>query len=74
METVEQEKQWYVLHTYSGYENKIKTNLESRIQSMGMENYIFRIVVPEEETVAVKNGKEKVVMDKIFPGYVLVEM
>ena len=74
METVEQEKQWYVLHTYSGYENKIKTNLESRIQSMDMENYIFRIVVPEEETVAVKNGKEKVVMDKIFPGYVLVEM
>lgn len=74
METVEQEKLWYVLHTYSGYENKVKANLESRIQSMGMEDYIFRVVVPEEEVTEVKNGKEKVVMDKTFPGYVLLEM
>lgn len=74
METLEQEKLWYVLHTYSGYENKVKANLESRIQSMGMEEYIFRVVVPEEEVVEVKNGKEKVIMDKTFPGYVLLEM
>lgn len=74
METIEQEKLWYVLHTYSGYENKVKANLESRIQSMGMEEYIYRVVVPEEEVVEVKNGKEKVVMDKTFPGYVLIEM
>lgn len=74
MQTIEQEKLWYVLHTYSGYENKVKANLESRIQSMGMEDYIFRVVVPEEEVTEVKNGKEKVVMDKTFPGYVLLEM
>lgn len=74
MQTIEKEKLWYVLHTYSGYENKVKANLESRIQSMGMEDYIFRVVVPEEEVTEVKNGKEKVVMDKTFPGYVLLEM
>ncbi len=68
------EKQWYVLHTYSGYENKVKLNLESRAQSMGMQDYIFRVVVPEEEEHEVKNGKEKIKMDKTFPGYVLVEM
>lgn len=68
------EKQWYVLHTYSGYENKVKMNLESRAQSMGMQDFIFRVVVPEEEAREVKNGKEKVKMDKTFPGYVLVEM
>lgn len=72
METVE--KNWYVLHTYSGYENKVKTNIESRASSMGMENYIFRVVVPEEEETEVKNGKEKTNMKKTFPGYVLVEM
>lgn len=69
------EKQWYVLHTYSGYENKVKENLLSRAQSMGMENYIFRVCVPEEEEREVtKTGKEKVLMHKVFPGYVLVEM
>ncbi|HIY92102.1 transcription termination/antitermination protein NusG [Companilactobacillus sp. HBUAS56275] len=68
------EKQWYVLHTYSGYENKVKENLESRAQSMGMEDYIFRAVVPEEEETKMKNGKEKKEMEKTFPGYVLVEM
>lgn len=73
METLE--KKWYVLHTYSGYENKVKENLLSRAQSMGMENYIFRVCVPEEEEVEVtKTGKEKVLTHKIFPGYVLVEM
>lgn len=68
------EKQWYVLHTYSGYENKVKTNLESRASSMGMDDYIFRVIVPEEEQHTMKNGKEKVAMEKTFPGYVLVEM
>lgn len=74
MEQIESEKQWYVLHTYSGYENKVKQNIESRAASMNMEEYIFRVVVPEEEEHEVKNGKEKVNMKKVFPGYVLVEM
>ena len=69
------EKKWYVLHTYSGYENKVKSNLESRAESMGMEDYIFRVVVPEEEKCeTTKTGKEKVEKLKTFPGYVLVEM
>ncbi|SFH57808.1 transcription termination/antitermination protein NusG [Pisciglobus halotolerans] len=75
MEQVESPKQWYVLHTYSGYENKVKQNIESRASSMGMEENIFRVVVPEEEEhETTKTGKEKVIMKKIFPGYVLVEM
>ena len=60
------EKRWYVLHTYAGYENKVSSNLESRIQSMGMEDNIFRVVVPEEEAHEVKNGKDKVEMKKIL--------
>jgi transcriptional antiterminator NusG len=68
------EKQWYVVHTYSGYENKVKTNLEKRVVSMEMEDKIFRVLVPVEEDVEVKNGKKKSVMRKVFPGYVLVEM
>ncbi|KRM10992.1 NusG antitermination factor [Paucilactobacillus suebicus DSM 5007 = KCTC 3549] len=68
------EKQWYVLHTYSGYENRVKSNLESRAQSMGMEDFIFRVVVPEEEVREVKDGKAKDKIEKTFPGYVLVEM
>lgn len=72
METFE--KKWYVLHTYSGYENKVKANIESRAQSMGMGDYIFRVVVPEETQKEIKNGKEKEVVHKTFPGYVLVEM
>ena len=74
METIEFEKLWYVLHTYSGYENKVKMNIDSRSQSMNMEDHIFRVVVPEEEEVEVKDGKEKVNIRKTFPGYVLVEM
>jgi len=68
------EKQWYVIHTYSGYENKVKQNLESRVQTMGMEDKIFRVLVPTEDELEVKNGKKKVVQRKVFPGYVLVEM
>lgn len=68
------EKNWYVVHTYSGYENKVKTNLEKRVESMGMSDKIFRIVVPEEEEQEIKNGKKKVVKKKVFPGYVIVEI
>ena len=71
---VSMEKEWYVLHTYSGYENKVKSNLLSRIQSMGMEENIFRVISPEEEEVEVKDGKTKTTVEKTFPGYVLVEM
>lgn len=68
------EKRWYVVHTYSGYENKVKTNLEKRVESMGMDDKIFRVLVPMEEEIETKDGKKKSVMKKVFPGYVLVEM
>lgn len=68
------EKSWYVVHTYSGYENKVKANLEKRIESMNMEEKIFRILVPMEDEVEIKDGKKKISKRKIFPGYVLVEM
>ena len=68
------EKRWYVLHTYSGYENRVKSNLESRARSMGMQDYIFRVVVPEETVRTVKDGQAKETEEKTFPGYVLVEM
>ena len=68
------EKKWYVIHTYAGYENKVKTNLEKRIESMHMEDKIFRILVPVEDEVEIKNGKRKITKKKVFPGYVLVEM
>ena len=66
--------EWYVIHTYSGYENKVKTNLEHRIESMDMKDKIFRVVVPTVEEIQVKNGQRRVVQRKVFPGYVLVEM
>jgi transcription termination/antitermination protein NusG len=68
------EKDWYVVHTYSGYENKVKTNLEKRVYSMEMQDKIFRVLVPTEEGVEHKEGKKKTVVRKVFPGYVLVEM
>jgi transcription termination/antitermination protein NusG len=68
------EKNWYVVHTYSGYENKVKTNLEKRVHSMEMQDKIFRVLVPMEEEIEHKEGKKKTVMRKVFPGYVLVEM
>ncbi|MEQ2528943.1 transcription termination/antitermination protein NusG [Robertmurraya yapensis] len=68
------EKNWYVVHTYSGYENKVKTNLEKRVETMGMQDKIFRVIVPEEEETDFKNGKKKTVKRKVFPGYVLVEI
>lgn len=69
------EKNWYVVHTYSGYENRVKANLEKRVETMGMQDKIFRVIVPEHEEIDVKeDGKRKAVMRKVFPGYVLVEL
>ena len=68
------EKKWYVIHTYSGYENKVKTNIEKKIDSMAMEDKIFQILVPVEEEEEIKDGKKKVSKKKVFPGYVLIEM
>ena len=70
----ETERRWYVIHTYSGYENKVKANLERKIHSMGMENQIFNIVVPLEDEMEIKDGKKKVTKKKVFPGYALVDM
>jgi transcriptional antiterminator NusG len=67
-------RSWFVVHTYSGYENKVKANLERRIHSMGMQDKIFRVLVPMEDEVEFKDGKRKITPKKVFPGYVLVEM
>lgn len=69
-----EESRWYVVHTYSGYENKVKTNLEKRVESMEMQAKIFRVLVPLEDEIEIKDGKQKKVKRKVFPGYVLVEM
>ncbi len=69
-----EEKEWYAIHTYSGHEDKVKTNLKQRIKTTGMEDNIFDILIPAEEKIKVKNGKEKRVKEKIFPGYVLIQM
>jgi len=68
------ERAWYVVHSYSGYENKVKKTLESRIESMGMQDKIFQVVVPTEEEVEIKEGHKRTVERRVFPGYVLVEM
>ena len=68
------EKQWYVVNTYSGHENKVKEKLEMRAESMDMQDYIFRVVIPEEKVVEVKDGVTKEKVKKMFPGYILVEM
>ena len=67
-------KAWYVIHSYSGYEDKVKRNLEQRIESMGMQDKIFRVVVPTEEEIEVRDGQRRITKRKIFPGYILVEM
>ena len=64
--------QWFVVHTYAGYENKVKSNLESRIQSMNMEERIYEVVIPMEDVIEFKGGKKVVVQKKVFPGYLLV--
>ena len=68
------EKRWYIVHTYSGYENKVKSNLEKRIEYMNMADKIFRVEVPQKTVTQIKNGKKHEKDEKIFPGYVLVEM
>ncbi|MBU0494738.1 MAG: transcription termination/antitermination protein NusG [Chloroflexi bacterium] len=68
------DRQWYVIHTYSGYENKVRKNLEHRIETMGMQDSIFEVVVPIEEEVEMRSGKRVTLQRKIFPGYVLVNM
>ena len=68
------EKQWYVVNTYSGHENKVKEKLEMRAESMDMKDYIYRVVIPEEKVTEVKNGVTKERTKKMFPGYILVEM
>ncbi len=69
-----QQGDWYVVHSYAGYENKVKTNLETRITSLDMEDFIYQIEVPTEEVTEIKNGKRQLVQRKIFPGYLLVRM
>ena len=68
------EAHWYVVHTYSGYENKVKTDLEKTIKNRELENFFFDIVVPMEEQIEIKDGKKKVNLKKVFPGYVLIKM
>lgn len=69
-----QGKNWYVIHTYSGYEDAVARNLKQRIESLSMDDKIFQVLVPKEKKIKIKNGKRKVVEEKIYPGYVLVEM
>jgi transcriptional antiterminator NusG len=73
-EVAEDGRQWYVIHTYSGYENKVKKNLEHRVQALDMGNQIFRVVVPTEEEIEIKNGQRHNVQRKVYPGYVLISM
>lgn len=68
------EANWYVIHTYSGYENKVKTDLEKTIKNRELEDYFFNIIVPMEEQVEIKDGKRKTNLKKVFPGYVLIKM
>ena len=65
---------WYVIHTYSGYENKVKTNLEHRVESMDAQDLIFQVVIPTEDEIEIRDGQRRTVARKIFPGYVLVQM
>ena len=74
LEDIPEDASWYVVHTYSGYENKVKRNLEYRVESSGMQEHIFRIVVPVEEEVDIKEGQRRVVERRVFPGYVFVQM
>lgn len=69
-----QAKNWYVIHTYSGYEDAVARNLKQRIESLDMEDKIFHVLVPKEKKIKIKNGKRKMLEEKIYPGYVLVEM
>lgn len=71
---IEQSRNWYAIHTYSGYEEAVARNLKQRIESLGMEDKIFNVIVPKEKKIKIKNGKKRIIEEKIYPGYVLVEM
>ncbi len=71
---MEERGRWYVVHTYSGYENKVKANIEKIVENRNMQDVIFEVKVPIEEQVEIKNGKKKITQKKVFPGYVLVKM
>ncbi len=71
---IHQDRNWYVIHTYSGYEEAVAKNLKQRIESLGMEDKIFNVIVPKEKKIKIKEGKRKTVEEKIYPGYILVEM
>jgi transcription termination/antitermination protein NusG len=73
-QTLDLGRRWYVLHTYSGYEENVKHNLEQRIESFSMTDKIFGVIVPKEKKIKIKNGKRVTVEEKIYPGYVLIEM
>ncbi len=73
-QVLQQGRRWYVLHTYSGYEDNVTRNLKQRIDTMDMSDKIFNVLVPTEKKIKIKNGKRRVVEEKIFPGYVLIEM
>ena len=68
------ERQWYAIHTYSGYEDNVARNLKQRVDSLGFEDKIFNVLVPKEKKIKIKGGKRETVEEKIYPGYVLVEM
>ncbi len=69
-----QEKKWYVIHTYSGYEEAVAKALRQRVETFGLKDKIFNIIVPKEKKIKIKNGKRKIVEEKIYPGYILIEM
>ncbi|MDO8686234.1 MAG: transcription termination/antitermination protein NusG [Clostridiales bacterium] len=71
---VNEDARWYVVHTYSGYENKVKVNIEKVVENRGMEEHILDVVVPMEEQIEIKDGKKKATLRKVFPGYVLIKM
>lgn len=73
-QSLEQGKKWYAIHTYSGYEDAVMRNLKQRIESMGMEDKIFNVLVPKEKKIKMRAGKRNVIEERIYPGYVLVEM
>src|SRR4030042_3776950 len=68
------ERNWYAIHTYSGYEDAVAENLKQRVASLGMEDKIFNIIVPKEKKIKIKNGKRRTIEEKIYPGFVLVDM
>lgn len=72
--TVQGKRQWYVIHTYSGYEHRVQTNLEHRVRSMDAQDKIFQVIIPTENEIEIKDGQKRTVAKKVFPGYILVEM